>query len=106
MKDETFITDADGILDLFKNLNNRVKELEAWRQVAVEKNTQDIIRIRELETKVKSLKTIIDIEDVKSEILRHIPYKCPVCEGKGQWFEPPKNEYHCNSCNGMGVVWG
>lgn len=74
----------------------RIKDLED-RTEEVEKKINAIGHIGKLIE--CSIKNFQDADGTK-------PYKCPVCDGKGQWFKPPKDEYHCNCCEGKGIVWG
>jgi hypothetical protein len=91
-----------------KWLQERISELEKWKEVAIEKNIQDIQRIRDLEEITKR----IHEDDMKSG---RTPYKCPVCEGCGndKGIIRQNTDYEfcmqyasCHSCEGEGIVWG
>lgn len=106
-------------------LTRRLDKLERWKEVAIEKNIQDVERIRELEEFVKSWKAMpkYDLQEAIELINSHQrkiqeletqlktgvyhsrkPHACPVCNGVGGFCSAIPNK--CHSCEGKGIVWG
>lgn len=93
----TLIKSFQMILDI--NIK-RVDELERWQKVAIEKNIEDIQRIRKLEKNISQLLS-------SHKMVYKTPHKCPVCEGSGNKLYLIAQETHeCHACEGKGVLWG
>lgn len=94
----------DDRYDIVK-LKTHVERLEKWQSAAIEKNIQDIQRIRSLE------KTIAELVDKIAGIAnfyyreKRQPYKCPVCDGEGGAMINGVVDELCRSCAGSGVLW-
>lgn len=89
----------DGVEKCFE----RIESIEAEPKVKLSYHDSVFERIKKLEEMQKNMLTCPNIIWAK---YNKTPHCCPVCDGKGQWFEEPSNEYHCNSCDGKGIVWG
>jgi hypothetical protein len=101
------------------NLSKRIKELERWKQISIEKNIQDIARIKELESKVAELESF---KHVRFSVYETKPHKCPNCDFSGtiqldSLEELSRFDSHmktadgrffiwCIACDGKGIVWG
>lgn len=97
-----------------ENIIKRLEKLEKWKEVAIDKNIQDLNRIKELE------KSILNWEEefyfIQGKIRSHDkkPHKCPVCNGLGNRTLCKSDDYYayepfnedCISCEGTGVLWG
>lgn len=88
-------------------LYEKVNELEEWKVIAIEKNIQDVERIRKLESEFERK---LDVDFKKWEEyfatinIDKKPYKCPVCNGK--YIALFKEcECACLACD-KGIVWG
>jgi len=88
-----------SIIELEKKIHQLI-EHKNWQIDENRKISRRVDEIEEMQKKMLSMPNIIWAKYNK------IPYRCPVCEGKGQWFEPPQDEFHCTSCNGTGIIWG
>jgi DnaJ-class molecular chaperone len=95
------------ITNQYDQLNEKVKFLEASLD-------NEIKRINNLSTDIKSLKERQDKSKYSVDYQESKPYKCPVCDGcgntKGQIEPMPNYEFSmkyatCHSCEGNGIVW-
>lgn len=78
-----------------QNIINRLEKLEKWKVVAIEKNIQDVHRIRELEDIIKG----VEVEPQPISI----PIICSACNGQGKFWPLNSIGYHlCKACEGRG----
>ncbi len=89
-------SELNALTEMYKALSINVAGLQDRHVRQIDENRKSSQRIDDIETLI----------DVRAENNEKKPHKCPVCDGKGQWFEEPSNKYHCNSCEGKGIVWG
>ncbi len=87
----------------------RIEELERWKKVAIDKNIQDINKIKELEVRIEGCIERTRIQFMTTRVNK-TPHKCPVCEGKGLVFLmysiTDTHQALCQPCEGKGVIWG
>ncbi len=69
-------------------------------KISLQRQIFDIVdRLNDIDKWRKNIKILANQSD-KTQ-----PYKCPVCDGKGTWFDAPSTEYSCYCCNAKGIIW-
>ena len=89
---------AFAFKDTMDKIDKKIEKLEKWKEAAIDKNIQDVNRMREIEKHFSG-----DYQLVAST---KKPHKCPVCDGIGGTKISGVIDEFCDPCAGKGIVWG
>lgn len=96
-----FISKDDEIHKLNKTVECMQEQINDFIRLftTCDQNLEKIINERL--NKLEEITNSIMEDDIKCG---RKPYKCPVCDGSGNFLLPPFKD--CHGCNGKGTIWG
>jgi hypothetical protein len=90
-----------ALTDIYKGLSISIVGYQDFKIRQIDENRKLSRRLDELENglikRVGILGRALHELSEDNHKLRKIPYKCPICYGRG---------VACNTCDGKGIVWG